>query len=79
MKKKNPKIVYDKKSNVLSVEVSKSKSSDSEIRGNVVLDYDKKGRIVRVNFYDFSFEDFRKHQRVFRNFARDHTSSLAAR
>lgn len=37
------------------MEVKKARSVDSEIRDNVVIDYDGKRKIVRVNFYDFNF------------------------
>ena len=65
MKQKNPKIQYDKKSKVLSIEVKRAKSVDSDVQGNMVVDYDKKGDVVRVNFYQFSFEDFEENERAF--------------
>lgn len=77
MKKNNLKIIYDKNSRVLSVEIGKGKSADSDIQGNAVLDYDRKGKIVRINLYDFSFDVFKENQRVLRSFARDIKASLA--
>lgn len=67
--KKNIKIEYDKESNVLSVEMGKVKSVDSDIQGNVVIDYDKKGKIARINLYDFSFDDFRENQKALKRFS----------
>ena len=59
MKKQTPKISYDKESQVMSVELDKTKSIDSDIHGNVVIDYDKRGKAVRVNFYEFNFDAFK--------------------
>jgi uncharacterized protein YuzE len=70
MNRKKMKIAYDRESGVLSVKIGKGKSVESEIGGNVVIDYDKSGRIVRVNFYDFSFDSFRENSRLVKNFAR---------
>ena len=56
MSRNNPKIIYDAASKVLSVEIEKKKSVDSDIQGNVVIDYDKQGKIVRINLYDFSHD-----------------------
>lgn len=70
MKKVNkPKISYDKESRVLSLELKRAKSADSDIRGNVVVDYDKKGWIVRIDIYDFNFEDFRENRKTLKEFS----------
>ena len=69
MSKKNIKIAYDRGSKVLSVEIGKKKSVDSDIQGNIVLDYDKSGKIVRINLYDFSFDAFRESGRALKGFA----------
>lgn len=53
-----PKIKYDKKSNILSIKLSNKKSIDSEVRGNVVIDYDKKGEIVNIEIMKISLEEF---------------------
>lgn len=47
--KKKQKIEYDKESKVLSIEMRKGKSVDSDIHDNLVIDYDKMGNVVRVN------------------------------
>ena len=75
MKKANPKISYDKESQALSIEMSKAKSVDSDIKDNVVIDYDKKGKVVRVNFYEFNFNAFRNGQKALKKFAK-HANSV---
>ena len=66
MKSKRPKIIYDKESRVLSWQLHSGKSVDSDIDDNVAIDYDKKGKIVRINFYNFSLENFKKHRANFK-------------
>lgn len=79
MKENNIKISYDKESEVFSVEMKKAKSIDSDILGNVVIDYDKKGKVVRVNFYNFDFSAFKKNLEVIKNFARKFRAPLLVR
>lgn len=70
--KQNPiKIEYDKQSKVLSVTLKSTKSVDSEIEGNVVIDYDKKGSVTKINFYSFSFHDFKEGIPQLKQFARE--------
>ena len=71
MNKKNPKISYDKGSGVLSIEMKPGKSADSDLAGNVVIDYDKKGDVIRVNLYNFSFALFRENAKILKNFTRN--------
>lgn len=70
MIKKNQKISYDKEASVLSIEMKRAKSVDSDIQGNVVIDYDKKGEVVRVNLYNFSFSQFRDNLKTLKSVAR---------
>ena len=70
MSKNKLKISYDKKSAVLSVEIADKKSADSDIQGNMVIDYDQNGRVVRVNIYEFDFDAFQENRQAFQNFAR---------
>lgn len=70
MKNQNIKIFYDKASEVLSLEMQRKKSVDSEIRDNVVIDYDQDGKVVRVNFYNFNFRDFRENKKGLASFSR---------
>lgn len=67
---KFPKIVYSKKSKVFSIEVNNKKSVDSNIRRNVVIDYDKQGNAVRVNIYEVDFDSFRNGRMELREFGR---------
>ena len=68
MKKPYKKISYDKESKILSFLVKSAKSADSDISGNLVIDYDKKGDVVRVDFYDFDFNDFKEIKKNIKGF-----------
>lgn len=70
MKKPRPKIAYDKESEVLSIQIGKGKSTDSDIQNNAVIDYNEKGEIVRVNLYKFSFSDFTENLPTLKTFKR---------
>lgn len=58
--KRKQQIAYDKESKVLSIELRKGKSVDSDIHDNLVIDYDKAGKVVRVNLYGIDFSAFRE-------------------
>lgn len=79
MKKSNIKISYDKESKALSVDMKRARSVDSDIHGNVVIDYDKKGNVVRVNFYDFDFNSFKTGRKALSNFTMCHRSLMRVR
>lgn len=79
MNKRNIKISYDRKSHVLIMKIGYGKSVDSDIQGNLVLDYDKNGKIVRINLYDFSFDAFRENQKAMKDFAHYSKSLVMAR
>lgn len=70
MRSKPSKIVYDKESGVLSIEMARTKSVDSEVHGNTVIDYDKKGNAVRVLLYGFNFDAFREGTHALKTYAR---------
>ncbi|OGI70401.1 hypothetical protein A3A09_02140 [Candidatus Nomurabacteria bacterium RIFCSPLOWO2_01_FULL_42_20] len=70
MKKSINKISYDKDSKVLSFEIKKTKSVDSDIFGNLVVDYDKKGAAVRASLYDMDFSRFKENLKAVRSYAR---------
>jgi len=55
---KNPKIKYDPEAKILSVRLSSKSSVDSEVKGNVVLDYDCKGNLVNVDIMKISLSEF---------------------
>ena len=79
MKKRKTQISYDKESHVMSIELLKSKSVDSDVQGNTVIDYDKNGNIARINFYEFNFDDFKNTIRTAKNFSRRSEISFSAR
>ena len=56
------------------LEMKRAKSIDSEIKDNIVIDYDKKGKVVRVNIYDFSFNNFRESSDELSDFIRNYRS-----
>lgn len=51
-----PSIQYEKKHKILSIRLSKQKSVDSDISGNIVIDYDKKGEIVNIDIMDINLD-----------------------
>jgi uncharacterized protein YuzE len=51
------KITYDPEVKILSIRLQKTKSVDSELKENVVLDYDKKGRLVNIEIMDVNLEE----------------------
>jgi uncharacterized protein YuzE len=55
-----PIIKYDKETNILSIRFSKKKSVDSEVKGNVVIDYDENGEIVAIEIMKISLDEFLK-------------------
>lgn len=74
-----PKIEYDKESKVLSIEMVKTRSVDSDINGGVVIDYDKHGRAVRINFYEFNFDAFSSSLKVIKEFAKKSDFAFSAK
>lgn len=68
MRKPQPKISYDKQSKALSIKLDRAKSVDSDINGNVVVDYDKNGRIICINIYNLDFDSFRRDASALQNF-----------
>ncbi len=53
------KIKYDKEVEILSIRLSDKKSVDSDARGNVVIDYDKEGKVVNIEIMNISLEEFK--------------------
>ncbi len=51
------KISYDPDVKILSIRLQKTKSVDSELKENVVLDYDKDGRLVNIDIMEVDLED----------------------
>lgn len=54
----SPKIAYNKKNSILSIRIGKAKSVDSDIHGNVVVDYDEKGSIVSIDIMSVNLNHF---------------------
>ena len=55
-----PQIKYDSKVNILSIKFGNKKSVDSEIKGNVVIDYDQNGNIVNLEIMKINLSEFSK-------------------
>jgi uncharacterized protein YuzE len=53
-----PIIKYDREANILFIRFSKKKSVDSEVKGNVVIDYDENGEIVAIEIMKISLDEF---------------------
>jgi len=53
-----PQLKYDKKSSILSIRLSKKKSVDSDVKDNIVIDYDEKGDIVNIDIMKINFREF---------------------
>ena len=54
------KIKYEKKMKILSIRLSNNPSVDSDVRENVIIDYDKNGKVVNIEIMNISFEEFSK-------------------
>ena len=59
----NPSIFYDTESEVLSIELIREPSVDSDVQGNVVIEYGAKGNPVKINIYKFNLENFNKNEK----------------
>lgn len=59
-----PKIHYDKKSNILSIRLSRKKSVDSDMKDNIVIDYDEKGEIVNIDIMEINLREFIRVRRL---------------
>lgn len=60
MATKKPKVKYDHEAHILSIRTSSCKSVDSDVYGNVVVDYGKDGQIVNVDIMDVSLSEFKR-------------------
>jgi len=63
-----PKINYDQEAKIMTIQVSGKKSVDSDVQDNIVVDYDKKGEIVRIEIMNISLNEFRKSEGKLENF-----------
>ena len=55
-----PTISFDEESRIMNIKVSVKKSVDSDVYGNMVVDYDKNGQITNIDLMDFSMKEFHK-------------------
>lgn len=54
------KIKYDKEVKILSIRLSDKKSADSDAENNIVIDYDKDGKVVNIDIMDINLNEFKK-------------------
>lgn len=54
------KIKYDKEAKILSIRLSDKKSVDSDAENNIVIDYDKDGKVVNIEIMDINLNEFKK-------------------
>lgn len=59
-----PQIKYDSDSKIVSIRVSNERSVDSEIKDNVVVDYDSDGNIVNIDVMKIGIGEFSKIRKV---------------
>lgn len=57
-----PIISYDSGVKILRIKLKKGKTSDSDIKKNIVFDYDKKGNILNIDVMNFDLELIAKKQ-----------------
>jgi uncharacterized protein YuzE len=60
MAKKKPKVSYDTEAQILSIKLSSKKGVDSDIYGNVVVDYGEDGHMVNVDIMNISLSEFKR-------------------
>ncbi|MFH1183310.1 MAG: DUF2283 domain-containing protein [Candidatus Moraniibacteriota bacterium] len=54
----SPRINYRKKEKIISFRFSAKKSVDSDIHKNIVIDYDKDGKVVGIDLMEVNLENF---------------------
>ena len=68
MVKQKQKIDINQKDGVVSIQVRPGRGVESDMSGNVVIDYDRQGRVVKVNIYSIDFDAFREHRQALKHF-----------
>ena len=58
---KQPQLNYDQKARILSIRLSLAKSVDSDIRGNIVFDYDAAGELTNIDIMQINLTNFLPH------------------
>ena len=66
-----PKIQYHEKEKILSIRLSENKSVDSDVQNNIVIDYDKDGKVVNLEIMPVSLEEFSQTKEYFNEVVRD--------
>lgn len=54
------KITYNQAEKILSIRLSKESSVDSDVRDNVVIDYNQNGQITNIDIMSFSLDEFQE-------------------
>lgn len=55
-----PKISYDPEVQILSIRLSDEKIADSDLEGDLVIDYNAKGGIVNIDIMHFDLKKLSK-------------------
>ena len=79
MRKANPKIEINQEDGVMSIQLRRDRSVESDMSGNAVIDYDRQGRVVRINLYDIDFDAFREQRQNLKSFAKSAHMNIAFR
>ncbi len=59
-----PKIEYDPEVKILKIRIRGGKSVDSEIKDNIVLDYNKDGELVKLEIMEVNLDELAKGSKV---------------
>ena len=54
----SPSIIYHDEEKILSLRFKRGKSVDSDIEGNLVIDYDAKGAVVGIDIMNINLKNF---------------------
>lgn len=55
-----PQVKYSSKEKILSIRISPKKSVDSDVKDNIVVDYDSQGEIVNIDIMKINMREFSK-------------------
>lgn len=62
-----PKINYDREAKIMIIQMSGKKSVDSDVQDNIVVDYDRKGEITRIEIMNIGLNEFKKSEKKLEN------------
>lgn len=60
MSAKPSTITYDPEAHILSIRTARTRSVDSDVYGNVVVDYDRRGHPVNIDIMECSLAEFQR-------------------